>query len=201
MTDPGLADATYIEPIVPEIVERILEKEKPDALLPTMGGQTALNTALALAESGALERHGVELIGANREAIAKAEDRLQFREAMARIGLESPKSALAGSLDEAQDALEAIGLPVIIRPSYTLGGTGGGVAYNRSEFRDIVSGGLRASPVGQVLIEESSWAGRSSRWRSSATRRTTASSCAPSRMSIRWASTPATASRSRRRSR
>ena len=155
MTDPGLADATYVEPITPEIVERILEKEKPDALLPTMGGQTALNTALALAESGALERHGVELIGANREAIAKAEDRLQFREAMARIGMESPKSALVGSLKEAQGALEAIGLPVIVRPSYTLGGTGGGVAYNRSEFRDIVGRGLRASPVSQVLIEES----------------------------------------------
>ena len=155
MTDPGLADATYVEPITPEIVERILEKEKPDALLPTMGGQTALNTALALAESGALERHGVELIGANREAIAKAEDRLQFREAMARIGLESPKSALVGSLKEAQGALDAIGLPVIVRPSYTLGGTGGGVAYNRSEFRDIVGRGLRASPVSQVLIEES----------------------------------------------
>ena len=155
MTDPGLADATYVEPIVPEIVERILEKEKPDALLPTMGGQTALNTALALAESGALEHHGVELIGANREAIAKAEDRLQFRQAMERIGLESPKSALVGSLKEAQDALDAIGLPVIIRPSYTLGGTGGGVAYNRAEFRDIVGRGLRASPVGQVLIEES----------------------------------------------
>ena len=155
MTDPGLADATYVEPITPEIVERIIEKEQPDALLPTMGGQTALNTALALAECGALERHGVELIGANREAIAKAEDRLQFREAMARIGLESPKSALVGSQNEAQDALEAIGLPVIIRPSYTLGGTGGGVAYNRSEFRDIVGRGLRASPVSQVLIEES----------------------------------------------
>ena len=155
MTDPGLADATYVEPITPEIVERILEKEKPDALLPTMGGQTALNTALALAECGALERHGVELIGANREAIAKAEDRLQFREAMARIGLESPKSALVGSQKEARAALDKIGLPVIIRPSYTLGGTGGGVAYNRSEFRDIVGRGLRASPVSQVLIEES----------------------------------------------
>ena len=155
MTDPGLADATYIEPITPEIVERILEKERPDALLPTMGGQTALNTALALAGSGALERHGVALIGANREAIAKAEDRLQFREAMARIGLESPKSALVGTLKEAQDALATIGLPVIVRPSYTLGGTGGGIAYNRSEFRDIVGRGLRASPVGQVLIEES----------------------------------------------
>ena len=155
MTDPGLADATYVEPITPEIVERILEKERPDALLPTMGGQTALNTALALAENGALARHGVELIGANREAIAKAEDRLQFREAMAEIGLESPKSALVGSQKEARAALDKIGLPVIIRPSYTLGGTGGGVAYNRSEFRDIVSRGLRASPVSQVLIEES----------------------------------------------
>ncbi|MCY4066919.1 MAG: carbamoyl-phosphate synthase large subunit, partial [Rhodospirillaceae bacterium] len=155
MTDPGLADATYVEPITPEIVERIIEKEKPDALLPTMGGQTALNTALALAESGALERHGVELIGANRAAIAKAEDRLQFREAMAQIGLESPKSALVGSLKEAEAALDGIGLPAIIRPSYTLGGTGGGIAYNRSEFRDIVGRGLRASPVSQVLIEES----------------------------------------------
>ena len=155
MTDPGLADATYVEPIVPETVERILAREKPDALLPTMGGQTALNTALALAESGALERHGVELIGANREAIAKAEDRLQFRRAMERIGLESPKSALVGSADEAEAALGAIGLPAIVRPSFTLGGTGGGIAYNRTEFRDIVERGLRASPASQVLIEES----------------------------------------------
>jgi len=155
MTDPGLADATYVEPITPQMVEQILEKEKPDALLPTMGGQTALNTALALAESGTLERLGVELIGANREAIAKAEDRLLFREAMDKIGLESPKSALISSLDKALEALDTIGLPAIIRPSFTLGGTGGGVAYNREEFEDIVSRGLRASPVSQVLIEES----------------------------------------------
>ncbi|MCY4310957.1 MAG: carbamoyl-phosphate synthase large subunit [Rhodospirillaceae bacterium] len=155
MTDPGLADATYVEPITPQMVEQILEKEKPDALLPTMGGQTALNTALALAESGTLERLGVELIGANREAIAKAENRLLFREAMDKIGLESPKSALISSLDKALEALDTIGLPAIIRPSFTLGGTGGGVAYNREEFEDIVSRGLRASPVSQVLIEES----------------------------------------------
>ncbi len=155
MTDPGLADATYVEPITPQTVEKILEKEKPDALLPTMGGQTALNTALALAESGTLERLGVELIGANREAIAKAENRLLFREAMDKVGLESPKSALIGSPDQALEALDTIGLPAIIRPSFTLGGTGGGVAYNREEFEDIVSRGLRASPVSQVLIEES----------------------------------------------
>jgi len=155
MTDPGLADATYIEPITPDMVERILAKEKPDALLPTMGGQTALNTAMALARSGALQRHGVELIGAKEDAIAKAEDRLLFREAMERIGLESPKSRLVRSLDEAVAALQQVGLPAIIRPSFTLGGTGGGIAYNREEFEEITRGGLRASPTHEVLIEES----------------------------------------------
>jgi carbamoyl-phosphate synthase large subunit len=155
MTDPGLADATYIEPITPEIVERIVEKERPDALLPTMGGQTALNTAMALARSGALRRYGVELIGAKEEAIAKAEDRRLFREAMDRIGLVSPKSRLIRSLDEAVAALAVVGLPAIIRPSFTLGGTGGGVAYNNTEFEEIVRGGLRASPTHEVLIEES----------------------------------------------
>ncbi|WP_374442125.1 carbamoyl-phosphate synthase large subunit [Stella sp.] len=155
MTDPGLADATYIEPITPAIVAKIIEKERPDALLPTMGGQTALNTALALADDGTLEKFGVELIGARREAIAKAEDRLLFRSAMDKIGLESPKSQLARSMDEAMAALEAVGLPAIIRPSFTLGGTGGGIAYNREEFAEIVRGGLRASPVGELLIEES----------------------------------------------
>ncbi|BBK44491.1 carbamoyl-phosphate synthase (glutamine-hydrolyzing) [Allostella vacuolata] len=155
MTDPGLADATYIEPITPAMVAKIIERERPDALLPTMGGQTALNTALALAEDGTLEKFGVELIGARREAIAKAEDRLLFRRAMDKIGLESPKSQLARSLDEALAALDVVGLPAIIRPSFTLGGTGGGIAYNREEFADIVRGGLRASPVGELLIEES----------------------------------------------
>ncbi len=155
MTDPELADATYIEPITPGFVASIIEKERPDAVLPTMGGQTALNTALALAKNGTLEKFGVELIGANAEAIEKAEDRLKFREAMDRIGLESPRSAIAHSLDEALAALEHVGLPAIIRPSFTLGGTGGGIAYNRDEFVSIVSGGLEASPTTEVLIEES----------------------------------------------
>jgi carbamoyl-phosphate synthase large subunit len=155
MTDPELADATYIEPITPAIVAKIIEKERPDALLPTMGGQTALNTALALAKDGTLERLGVELIGANAAAIEMAEDRLKFREAMDRIGLESPRSAIAHSLDEALAALDSVGLPAIIRPSFTLGGTGGGIAYNREEFEAIVRGGLEASPSSEVLIEES----------------------------------------------
>ncbi|HWK43868.1 MAG TPA: carbamoyl-phosphate synthase large subunit [Stellaceae bacterium] len=155
MTDPDLADATYIEPITPEMVAKIIERERPDALLPTMGGQTALNTAMALAKDGTLERLGVELIGARESAIAMAEDRQLFRDAMDRIGLESPKSILARTLDEARTALETIGLPTIIRPSFTLGGAGGGIAYNKEEFEDIVRGGLRASPTSEVLIEES----------------------------------------------
>jgi len=155
MTDPGLADATYIEPITPDMVERIIAQEKPDALLPTMGGQTALNTAMALAKSGALKRHGVELIGASETAIAKAEDRLLFREAMDKIGLQSPKSRLVRNAEEANAAVEIVGLPAIIRPSFTLGGTGGGIAYNKEEFEELVRGALRASPVHEVLVEES----------------------------------------------
>ena len=155
MTDPGLADATYIEPITPGTIARILEAERPDALLPTMGGQTALNSALALARNGTLERLRVTLIGANLEAIEKAEDRLLFRQAMDRIGLESPRSQLVSTEDEARVALDAVGLPAIIRPSFTLAGTGGGIAYNTQEFEDIVRTGLRLSPVGTVLIEES----------------------------------------------
>ncbi|QNN65836.1 carbamoyl-phosphate synthase large subunit [Sphingomonas rhizophila] len=155
MTDPELADATYIEPITPEIVERIIEKEKPDALLPTMGGQTALNTALTLNKLGILKKHNVQLIGAQAEAIDKAEDRQKFREAMDRIGLESARSGIAHSLDDALKVLEKTGLPSIIRPSFTLGGTGGGVAYNRAEFEAIVRSGLDASPTNEVLIEES----------------------------------------------
>jgi carbamoyl-phosphate synthase large subunit len=155
MTDPDMADATYIEPITPEIVAKIIEKERPDAVLPTMGGQTALNTALALARDGTLEKYGVELIGADAEAIDKAEDRLKFRQAMDKIGLESARSGIAHSLDEAFEVLERTGLPSIIRPSFTMGGTGGGVAYNRQEFEEIVRGGLDASPTTEVLIEES----------------------------------------------
>ena len=155
MTDPEVADATYIEPITPEIVAKIIERERPDALLPTMGGQTALNTAKALAENGTLARFGVELIGADLEAINKAEDRQLFHEAMERIGLDMPRSLVARSMDDARAALEVTGLPAIIRPSFTLGGTGGGIAYNKEEFEQIVAGGLDASPVGEVLVEES----------------------------------------------
>ena len=155
MTDPDVADVTYIEPVNPEMVAKILEREKPDALLPTMGGQTALNTAMALAKDGTLERLGIELIGANREAIEKAEDRFLFREAMRKIGLDCPKSYVVKTLAEAQDIIADIGLPAIIRPSFTLGGTGGGIAYNRAQYTEIVGSGLAASPVHEVLVEES----------------------------------------------
>ncbi|WP_375253896.1 carbamoyl-phosphate synthase large subunit [Yoonia sp.] len=163
MTDPGLADATYIEPITPEVVAKIIEKERPDALLPTMGGQTGLNTSLALADMGVLEKYGVEMIGAKREAIEMAEDRKLFREAMDRLGIENPKATIVtapdGDLDAgvkiALDALEDIGLPAIIRPAYTLGGTGGGVAYNREEYEFFCRSGMDASPVGQILVDQS----------------------------------------------
>ena len=155
MTDPEFADATYVEPITPEIVAKIIEKERPDALLPTMGGQTALNCALALYNDGTLDRFGVQMIGADADAIDKAENRQRFREAMDRIGLESARSGLAHSVEGALAVLEHTGLPAIIRPSFTLGGTGGGVAYNRAEFEAVVRSGLDASPTTEVLIEES----------------------------------------------
>ena len=155
MTDPDFADATYIEPITPEMVKKIIIKEKPDALLPTMGGQTALNTAMNLAESGTLKKYNVELIGASLNAIKKAEDRELFKSAMIKIGLITPKGILAENKKEADEALKEIGLPLIIRPSFTLGGTGGGIAYNKDEFDRIVTSGLDASPVNSVLIEES----------------------------------------------
>ena len=155
MTDPELADATYVEPITPDIVAKIIAQERPDALLPTMGGQTALNTALALHRQGILAAFGVELIGANADAIDKAEDRLRFRDAMTKIGLETPRSMMAHNRAEAAAALEVVGLPAIIRPSFTMGGTGGGIAYNKEEFFDIIERGLDASPTTQVLVEES----------------------------------------------
>ena len=155
MTDPEVADATYIEPITPEFVERIIAKERPDALLPTMGGQTALNTALALDASGALKKWGVEMIGAKAEVIDKAEDRQKFRNAMDKLGLESPRSKAIHHIDEADDALEFVGLPAIVRPSFTLAGTGGGIAYNIEEYREIVERGLDLSPTTEVLVEES----------------------------------------------
>src|ERR1700694_2193465 len=153
MTDPHLADATYIEPITPEIVAKIIEAERPDALLPTMGGQTALNCALSLRRMGVLDRFGVEMIGATADAIDKAEDRERFREAMHRIGLETPRARQIKTLVQALEALDQIGLPAIIRPSFTLGGTGGGVAYNKAEFVEIVERGIDASPTRAVLVE------------------------------------------------
>jgi carbamoyl-phosphate synthase large subunit len=155
MTDPGLADATYIEPITPAFVTKILEKERPDALLPTMGGQTALNCALTLDRDGTLARLGVEMIGAKADVIDKAEDRMRFRDAMDKIGLESPRSRLVRNMDEARDALAFVGLPAIIRPSFTLAGTGGGIAYDEAEFAEIVERGLYLSPTSEVLVEES----------------------------------------------
>src|SRR5213593_805486 len=156
MTDPEFADGTYIEPITPEVVEKIIECEKPDALLPTLGGQTGLNTAMALWRNGVLQKHGVEMIGAKAEAIEKGEDRLKFKEAMQKIGLDLPMSGVAHTLDEAREITKKIGrFPVIIRPAYTLGGTGGGIAYNREEFETMAQAGLDASPVSEILVEES----------------------------------------------
>ncbi|KAF0145577.1 MAG: carbamoyl-phosphate synthase large subunit [Nitrospirae bacterium] len=155
MTDPDIADATYIEPLTAEIIELIIKKERPDALLPTMGGQTALNLAVELAEKGVLEKYSIELIGAKLPAIKKAEDRELFKEAMEKIGLEVPKSSNVGSVKDGLDAVEHIGFPVILRPSFTLGGTGGGIAYNMEEYTELLDKGLKLSPVHQVLVEES----------------------------------------------
>ncbi len=155
MTDPGLADRTYVEPITVEFVTKIIEKERPDALLPTLGGQTGLNCAVALADAGVLDEYGVELIGATREVIRKGEDRKLFREAMEHIGLDVPNSGYAYTVREAEDLAHGLGFPVVIRPSFTMGGAGGGIAYNIDELREIVAGGVALSPVGEVLVEES----------------------------------------------
>ena len=155
MTDPDLADATYVEPITWQMVEKIIEKERPDAILPTMGGQTGLNTALELSKRGILDKYNVQLIGANEEAINKAEDRQLFRDAMDKLGLGTPRSRVVKSLEEALEALDYVQLPSIIRPSFTMGGTGGGIAYNREEYEQIVTSGLDASPTTEVLVEQS----------------------------------------------
>ncbi|MEW8382046.1 MAG: carbamoyl-phosphate synthase large subunit, partial [Candidatus Thiodiazotropha taylori] len=155
MTDPDMADAIYIEPITWRTLERIIDKERPDALLPTMGGQTALNSALDLVREGVLEKYGVEMVGASREAIDKAEDRDLFRQAMRKIGLDMPRSVIAHSLEEAQQVQVQIGYPAIIRPSFTMGGSGGGIAYNPEEFVEICTRGLDLSPTSELLIEES----------------------------------------------
>ena len=155
MTDPELADRTYVEPLTPEVVAAIIERERPGALLPTVGGQTALNLAVDLANAGTLKKFNVELIGASIEAIKIAEDRLQFKDAMRSIGLDVPQSGLARALSEAVDLARTLGFPLVIRPSFTLGGVGGGIAYNIEEFRDLAERGLELSPVHEVLVEES----------------------------------------------
>src|SRR5690349_4623343 len=156
MTDPEFADRTYIEPITAEVIEAIIAREKPEVLLPTMGGQTALNAAMELYRNGALSRHGVKLIGANAQAIAKAEDRQLFKEAMLRIGLDVPRSGIAHTWADADRVANEIGkFPLIVRPAFTLGGSGGGIAYNRDELEEIAGRGLAISPVSEVLIEES----------------------------------------------
>jgi carbamoyl-phosphate synthase large subunit len=155
MTDPEIADRTYIEPLTPEFLAKIIERERPDAVLPTVGGQTALNLAVALAENGTLAKYGVELIGAQIDAIMVAEDRLKFRDAMREIGCDMPESRYVRSMEEALGAIEAIGFPIIIRPSFTLGGVGGGIAYNIEEYRDLAGRGIEMSPVHEILVEES----------------------------------------------
>ena len=155
MTDPEFADRTYIEPLTASTLERIIERERPDAILPTVGGQTGINLAMELYESGALERFKVELIGANYDAIKTAEDRQLFKETMTRIGVEVPRSGDAGSVEDALAVVDEIGYPVVVRPSFTLGGSGGGIAYNRNELQEIVSRGVELSPVHRVLVEES----------------------------------------------
>src|SRR5688500_12627437 len=155
MTDPDTADRTYVEPITWEVVAKIIEKERPDALLPTLGGQTGLNTAMDLHKHGILEKFGVEMIGARADVIDKAEDRQKFKDAMIKIGLDVPKSYVVRTLINALEVREQVGLPCVIRPSFTLGGTGGGIAYNREEYTDLVSRGLDLSPTREVLIEES----------------------------------------------
>ncbi|HSB43790.1 MAG TPA: carbamoyl phosphate synthase large subunit, partial [Nitrospira sp.] len=155
MTDPELADRTYVEPITLDVVEKVIERERPDALLPTMGGQTALNATMGLVKRGTLEKFGVRLIGASAEAIHKAEDRDAFKQAMQRIGLRVPESGTAHSREEAVRVLDRVGFPAIIRPSFTMGGTGGNIAYNREEFEKLIEWALAMSPVSQVLIEQS----------------------------------------------
>ena len=155
MTDPEFADATYVEPITPEFVELIIARERPDALLATLGGQAALNTAVALHESGVLEKYGVELIGANIDAIRKGEDRQLFKDIVAKAGGETPRSRVCHSMDEVHEAVESLGLPVVIRPSFTMGGLGSGMAHNQADLDRLAGGGLAASPVHEVLIEES----------------------------------------------
>ncbi len=199
MTDPEFADRTYIEPVTPEVVAQVIERERPDALLPTMGGQTALNVALALADRGVLEQYGVELIGADARAIRLAEDRELFGDAMERIGLRVATGGIARSWDDAVALIALVGFPAIIRPSFTLGGTGGGIAYNREEYEEIVRRGLDLSPTTQVLVERSVLGWKEYELEVMRDRADNVVIVCRSRTWTRWACTPATRSPSRRR--
>ena len=189
MTDPEMADATYIEPIHWEVVRKIIEKERPDAVLPTMGGQTALNCALELERQGVLAEFGVTMIGATADAIDKAEDRRRFDVAMKKIGLDTARSGIAHTMEEALAVAAEVGFPCIIRPSFTMGGTGGGIAYNREEFEEICERGLDLSPTNELLIDESLIGWKEYEMEVVRDKTTTASSSAPSKTSTRWAST------------
>jgi carbamoyl-phosphate synthase large subunit len=187
MTDPQFADATYIEPVTPEVVEKIIAKERPDALLPTLGGQTGLNVAVEVAKRGVLKKYKVQMIGADRKTIEKAEDRDLFKKAMQKIGLDLPRSINIKSMQEAKKAVEVLGMPIVIRPSFTLGGTGGGIAFNMKEFEELVARGLEYSMIHEVLLEDPFSDGKNSSSRLGATARTTSSSSVPLRISIPWA--------------
>ncbi len=202
MTDPGMADRTYIEPLTWEVVAKVIEAERPDALLPTLGGQTALNLAMELAEHGVLAKYGVEMIGARPDVIRKAENREEFKQAMEKIGLEVCRGRTVHNLAEAREVLQMIGLPCVLRPSFTMGGSGSAVAYNRGEFDDMILRGLELSPTTEVLVEESifGWKEYELEVMRDADDNVVASS-ARSRTSIRWACTPATRSRWLRRRR
>ena len=201
MTDPEMADVTYIEPVTWQMLEKIIAIERPDALLPTMGGQTALNCALDLARQGVLEKFGVEMIGASKEAIDKAEDREKFKKAMTKIGLRSPRSSIAHSMEEAMQVQAMVGFPTIIRPSFTLGGTGGGIAYNKEEFIAICERGLEASPTRELLVEESVIGWKEFEMEVVRDKRDNCIIVCSIENVARWACTPATRSPSRRRRR
>ena len=186
MTDPAMADRTYVEPITAEFIERVIAREHPDALLPTLGGQTGLNAAVKLAESGILDKYGVEMVGCDLEAIKRGEDRKLFNECMAELGIETARSDYAYRVEDALAIVAKLGYPVVLRPSFTMGGAGGGIAHNEDELRLIVSQGLELSPAARCSSRNPSRAGKSTRWRSCATRPATASSSAPSRTLTPW---------------
>ena len=186
MTDPEFADRTYVEPITAEVISKIIKKEKVDAVLPTMGGQTALNAAMEMHEAGMLE--GIEILGAKPAAIKKGEDRQEFKEAMIKIGMDLPISEYAYNMEDALKVAENIGFPLIIRASFTMAGGGSGVAYNIDEYKKIVQGGLDASPISEILIEESLLGWKSMRWRSLETKKTTVLLSVPSKISTQWVS-------------